>query len=606
MRATLPQSEDVGSPSVTSGRRWTLAVASIAVLLAAADTYVVVLALPEMMSGVGLGVDQLQRATPIVSAFLLGYVATLPLIGRLADLRGCRPVLIGCLLVFGLGCLVTASSTDLGALVTGRTLQGIGGGGLVPATLALVAQLWPAAERGLPLGVVGAVQETGAVVGPLLGAGILALWSWPAIFWANLIAAVLLGLALPAPALIRRRGERPSVPPPGPRTERATRSHHDGPVRRIGVPMIGVVGIGVLGVFLVAPQSLVYGVSTGRAWIPLVGGYRWSSPLAVLALVLGVVWLILESIRFGWAGLLGQLDVVGSALLAGALAGLVLTFATADPQVSAVSSDAPMLLGGALVLLIGFAVRQRTAARPLVPAGTLRRPAAWGALVVNVLIGAALVAALVDIPVFARSTAQSTQLGAALVLVRLLIAVPVGALAGGWALRRLPVPAIAATGLLLAALALAGMTRWGDGTLAGLGGTTELALAGLGFGLAIAPVNAALLAATEPEVHGVASALVVVARMVGMLSGLSLLTAVGLRVFYREQARLGTVLQVCPQTPAHCPAYTRATHAALLSELHTIFAGAAVCCALAAVLGLLLLATHPGRNHPGAIPGRPG
>src|SRR5882724_6127970 len=111
------------------GRRWGLAVASIAVLLAAADTYVVVLALPDMMLGVGLGVDELQRATPIVTAFLLGYVAALPLIGRLADLRGCRPVLVGCLLLFAAGCLVTASATHLATLVTGRALQGVGGGG---------------------------------------------------------------------------------------------------------------------------------------------------------------------------------------------------------------------------------------------------------------------------------------------------------------------------------------------------------------------------------------------------------------------------------------------------------------------------------------------
>ena len=72
-----------------------LALASTAVALAAADTYVVVLALTDMMSGVGLGLDNLQRAAPIVSGFLLGYVAMLPLIGRIADLRGRLPVLAG-------------------------------------------------------------------------------------------------------------------------------------------------------------------------------------------------------------------------------------------------------------------------------------------------------------------------------------------------------------------------------------------------------------------------------------------------------------------------------------------------------------------------------
>jgi uridine phosphorylase len=120
---------------------------------------------------------------------------------------------------------------------------------------------------------------------------------------------------------------------------------------------------------------------------------------------------------------------------------------------------------------------------------------------------------------------------------------------------------------------------------------------GLGFGLAIAPVNAALLAATRQAVHGVASALVVVARMIGMLAGLSVLTAVGLRVFYRAQERIGTVLDVCPQTPTDCPAYTDATHAALLSELHAIFGAAAACAAIAAGLCLVLLRTS---RPPGA------
>src|SRR3954451_9074229 len=149
-------------------------VGTLAVLLTAADTYVVVLALPDILTGVGVGLDQLQRATPIIGGFLLGYTATLPLLGRLADLRGRPPVLIGCLLVFALGSLLTATATGLGAAIAGRTLQGVGAGGLVPATLALVADRWPPERRALPLGVVGAVQEAGAVLGPLAGAAVLA------------------------------------------------------------------------------------------------------------------------------------------------------------------------------------------------------------------------------------------------------------------------------------------------------------------------------------------------------------------------------------------------------------------------------------------------
>src|SRR4051812_36834856 len=59
--------------------------ATLAVLVTAADTYVVVLALPDILTGVGVGIGELQRATPIIGGFLLGYTATLPLLGRLAD-----------------------------------------------------------------------------------------------------------------------------------------------------------------------------------------------------------------------------------------------------------------------------------------------------------------------------------------------------------------------------------------------------------------------------------------------------------------------------------------------------------------------------------------
>src|SRR6478609_371483 len=183
----------VAGPDPRAVPRSLLTVAAIAVGFAAADTYVVVLALPDMMSSVGLSIDQLQRGAPVVSGFLLGYVAMLPLIGRVADLRGRVPVLVGSLVVFSVGSLVTAAAYDLPSMVAGRVIQGVGAGGLVPATLALVADLYPPRQRGRPLGLVGAVQELGNVLGPLYGAVVLAVGGWRDIFLINL--AVGLGLA---------------------------------------------------------------------------------------------------------------------------------------------------------------------------------------------------------------------------------------------------------------------------------------------------------------------------------------------------------------------------------------------------------------------------
>ncbi len=86
-----------GGSGTTAGPRLLLGLAAVAVAFAAADTYVVVLALPDMMASVGIPIDELQRGAPIVSGFLLGYVAMLPLIGRIADLKGRVPVLVAAL-----------------------------------------------------------------------------------------------------------------------------------------------------------------------------------------------------------------------------------------------------------------------------------------------------------------------------------------------------------------------------------------------------------------------------------------------------------------------------------------------------------------------------
>lgn len=199
----LPRTERTGRAALVLG--------VIGVLLAAADTYVIVLALPDMMVGVGLDVDELQRAAPLVSMFLLGYVVVLPLVGRVSDVTGRLPVLTGSLLVFTAGSLLTASADGVAGAVVGRFLQGAGGGALVPVTLALVADLWPPDRRGVPLGLVGAVQELGSVLGPLFGAAILAVADWRAIFWVNFAVGAVLFVGT---TLGGRRGELPPSPSP--------------------------------------------------------------------------------------------------------------------------------------------------------------------------------------------------------------------------------------------------------------------------------------------------------------------------------------------------------------------------------------------------------
>ncbi|MGI8993926.1 MAG: MFS transporter [Nocardioidaceae bacterium] len=564
------------------GPRALLVAAAVAVGFAAADTYVVVLALPNMMASVGLNIDELQKAAPIVSGFLLGYIAMLPLIGRIADLRGRVPVLVGSLVVFSIGSLVTATEYDLVSMVIGRFLQGLGGGGLVPATLALVADIWVAERRGLPLGVVGAVQELGSVLGPLYGAAVLAVSTWQTIFWLNMAA----GLVLAAALLVLARATKPT----------ATGTN----IRR-GAPdivggLLGVTSVVALALVLAEPERLRSGLTTGLAFIPYAGETRWTTPVAIACYVVAVVFLVRELMARrplvdlrGLREVSGAADLPGAALLGLALAGIVLAFATADPEVQVFSPLGPYHLLGSAVAGALFIWRVRTAATPLVPRGALSDRPAWGAILVSFFVGASLIAALVDIPVFARvTTYPNSQLGAALVLVRLLAALPVGALLGGYLIRHVPVGVIAAVGMVSAAGGFAWMTQWGKTSLESPTATVPLVLAGLGFGLAIAPVNAALLAATRADVHGIASALVVVARMVGMLVGVSALTTIGLRRFYAVSARQPSIDDVCHSARV-CPAYVDVLKDAGIAQIHAIFWGAAVCAVVAAVLSLALL-----------------
>jgi hypothetical protein len=283
-----------------------------------------------------------------------------------------------------------------------------------------------------------------------------------------------------------------------------------------------------------------------------------------------------------------EADLVGALLLAAALGGVILAFATADPKIEVFSPRGRWYLLGALVATVALVWHLRRARDPLVPRGALRRTPAWGALLVSFFVGAALIAALIDIPLFARTTVYpDDQLPAALVLVRFLLALPVGAVAGGYLIRYLSPGVVTAVGMLMAAAGFVLMTRWGLTTIEEPIANLALVTGGLGFGLALAPVNAALLASTDDDVHGVASAFVVVSRMVGMLVGISALTTIGLRRYYSEQLAVPPVQEVC-DGKSRCKEFSDLLRVAGIAQEHAVFWGAAGCAVVAAVLALVL------------------
>ena len=525
--------------------------------LTAADTYVVVVALPDMMAGVGLGIDALQEATPIISGFLLGYIAVLPLIGRLSDLVARQSILLSCLSLFVVGSAVTAVSVELPVLVGGRVLQGIGGGGLVPATLALVADLWPPDRRGTPLGVVGAVQELGSVLGPLLGAAVLAVADWRAIFWLNVVLGVVIAAAL---ALAGGRDARPQL--------------------RVLPTVLGLATVGAGLLTLAAPRSLAGDVTLGIPFVPFAGSGRLATPMGVVTLVLLLATLAVAGGSL--VALFRRVDLLGAFCIAVALGSLVLTFASANPEREVVGPWGWALVPLGLVAVAAYIWRHRTARDPLVPRGLMATGVTGGrsslvpALLVSVLVGIALVAIVVDVPILARLTVTASQTTAALVLVRFLVAVPVGALVGGWLLHRLGPAVVAAAGLALAGSGLAVMSGWAHGSLQSWSATPVLVLVGLGLGLGLAPVNAAALASAPRDGHGVVSSLVVLARMVGMVVGLALLTAIGLHRYYAAVTALPNQQD------------TAALAAAGVVQVQTVFLGGAVAALVAAVVASTL------------------
>src|ERR1700730_243398 len=189
-----------------AGRRVAISAGSLAVLLGALDTYVVVTIMRDIMHDVGIPINQLQRITWIVTMYLLGYIAAMPLLGRASDRFGRKLLLQASLALFIVGSVVTALAGhwgDFHMLIAGRTIQGVASGALVPVTLALGADLWSQRNRAGVLGGIGAAQELGSVLGPLYGIFIVWLFhDWRYVFWINvpltLIAMAMIQFSLPS------------------------------------------------------------------------------------------------------------------------------------------------------------------------------------------------------------------------------------------------------------------------------------------------------------------------------------------------------------------------------------------------------------------------
>lgn len=434
------------------------------VFIAADDQTVIVTVLPEIMLDLKVQINELDRASWTITGYLLGYVAAMPLMGRMSDVWGHRNLYVASMLIFLAGSAAAALTTRIDWLVAARVLQAVGAGALVPISIAIVGDLFPPQQRGVPLGLMGASAEAGGVIGPLWGGLISRYLDWPWVFWINL-------------------------------------------------------------------------------------------PLGVLVLV-PLILLLRPSPRYP-----ARIDYLGGALLAASLSTLTLALARID------SLDllfAVYLL--ATIISFGlFVLRQRTSEHPLLPISMFRTAPFSAANLTHLLLGGALIIGMVTVPLMANTVLGLNPLGGGLMLMRMTVAIPVGAVVGGYATQRIGPRTPSVIGLGLVALGFWLMSTWkldiGDPWM-----TAHLATAGIGFGLLIAPIALAAVNSVEVGLRGAASGVVTAMRIVGMTFGLAALTAWGTGRF--QQLVVGLEL------PLPLPGETAAESKARIAEFEANLADA--------------------------------
>jgi len=159
----------------------------LAMLLASLNQTVLSTALPTIVGELD-GVDLMPW---VITSYILTSTIVMPLYGRIGDQIGRRSLLVVAILLFMFGSIVGGLATNIYWLIIGRGVQGLGGGGLMLLSQAIIADVVPARDRGRYMGVMGSVFAVSSVAGPLLGGWLTEGPGWRWAFWISMPTGLL-------------------------------------------------------------------------------------------------------------------------------------------------------------------------------------------------------------------------------------------------------------------------------------------------------------------------------------------------------------------------------------------------------------------------------
>jgi EmrB/QacA subfamily drug resistance transporter len=195
------------APSEAANRRELILVVSalfVTTLLAALDQTIFATALPTIVGDLN-GVDQMLWVT---TAYLLAATVTMPVYGKFGDLLGHKPLLLVAFVLFLAGSVLGGLAGSMPVLIAARAVQGLGGGGLMILSQAIIADIIPPRRRGTYLGILGGAWAVASVLGPILGGWFVDTIGWRWAFWFNLplgiLAVVAVSAFLKTPARIKK------------------------------------------------------------------------------------------------------------------------------------------------------------------------------------------------------------------------------------------------------------------------------------------------------------------------------------------------------------------------------------------------------------------